>query len=107
MPTEVPLAAQSHSNLMSTSRGIEGVLYATHEGLPPVGAAMMVRLAFPGEESVLADTRVVFHRDPQTGERWPAAGLRFTMADPKRDALVTRFARLREPTYIPVELVAR
>jgi len=82
------------------------VLLATNEELPVVGSQQVVRIAFPGEESVLADTVVAFHRQSRSGERWPAAGLEFTLPDERRDSLVKRFARFREPTYVPDELLA-
>jgi len=104
-PTVIPVAPHSHSNLLATSRGIVGVLLATNEGLPEVGSKQVVRLVFPGDESVLADTVVAFHRKPRSGERWPAAGLRFTLPDERRNSLVTRFARFREPTFVPAELL--
>ena len=104
-PTVVPVAPYGHSNLLATSRGVVGVLYATNEGLPEVGSQQLVRLVFPGDESVLADTVVAFHRKPRSDERWPAAGLQFTLGDARRDSLVTRFARFREPTFVPDELL--
>jgi len=104
-PTEIPLAPESHSNLLTTSRGIVGVLHATNEGLPEIGSQQVVRLVFPGGESTLADTTVAFHRQPRSGQRWPAAGLQFTLPDERRDSLVARFARFREPTFVPNELL--
>ena len=104
-PTVISVAPLSHSNLLATSRGIVGVLHATNEALPEVGSKLVVRLVFPGGESVLADTAVAFHRQPRSGDRWPAAGLQFTLPDERRDSLVMRFARFREPTFVPDELL--
>jgi hypothetical protein len=102
---EVALSASSQSNFYRGLTGNDvvrdgGLFVATYEKLPPLGARVQVRLAFPGGVQADVEGPVVSRQDlvgEDGTELVPGFAIRLERLNNDTYALITQFARQREP----------
>lgn len=100
---EVELGAHSSSNFYKGLSGNDvvehgGIFVQTYQ-IPPVGAAVALRVLLPGDNEFDADALVQWTRETRSGESDPGFGAKFTRISDAGRQLIYRYVRNREPMF--------